>query len=110
MVWFSRGRGLVAEAPAEAAKQKETPTEVRGLPVSAGHLALNASTSGNTTGVRFGRASVQQYLFICGTETKAQGCVENIIAVKISATGLGDECAADAGVEGIIDLDQNRLR
>ena len=29
--------------------------------------------------MRFGRASVRQYLRICGTETKAQGCIENLI-------------------------------
>ena len=56
------------------------------------------------------QATACQYLCICGIETKAQGCVENLITVKISATGLDDECAADAGVEGIIYLDQHRLR
>jgi hypothetical protein len=30
------------EAPGEALKQKETPTEGQGLPVSADHLAQNA--------------------------------------------------------------------
>ena len=43
-------------------KIKGDPDRRQGLPVSAGHLAQNASTSGNTTGVRFGRASVRQYL------------------------------------------------
>ena len=60
------GRGWVAEgdwlkSPAEALKQKETPTEGQGLPVSAGHLALNALSSRNTTGVRIGPASIQHY-------------------------------------------------
>jgi len=49
-------------------------------------------------------------MYFCGTATKAQGYIENLIAVKIAATGLDDECAADAGVEGIIDLDQKCLR
>ncbi len=75
---LSRGLGLV-EGTSPRRLTKRDPDRSQGLPVSAGHLAQNASTSGNTTGVRFGRASVRQYLCICGTETKAQGCIENLI-------------------------------
>jgi hypothetical protein len=69
-------------------KIKGDPGRSQGLPVGAGHLALNALSSRNTTGVRIGPASILQCLILCGTETKAQGCVENII--RGSGGGRGD--------------------